>query len=80
MRFTHVHAAPIPEGFVLCQDGVLAIDDPSLTSLVKVEGYVVDEDSAKELEATSRWHPSLGKFIALKRFAEWSTHNTEVAE
>lgn len=75
MRFHFVNPESVqtPPGTFMCPDGVLAIDDPDLTKLVKVEPYVKDNDSAQELESTSRWFPQAGGWVKLNRFKEWAT-------
>ena len=75
MRFHFVHPeqAQVPPGTFMCPDGVLALDNPDLTKLVKVEAYVKDENSATELARTSRWFPQAGGWVPLNRFQEWVT-------
>ena len=82
MRFHFVHPESVqtPPGTFMCPDGVLAIDNPDLVKLTKVEPYVRDEDSSKELARTPRWLPQAGGWIPLNRFQEWVTETTVAPE
>lgn len=82
MRFHFVNPEQVqtPPGTFLCPDGVVAIDDPELTKLIKVEPYVKDEGSAGELAATSRWFPQAGGWIPLTRFKEWAEEPAATAK
>ena len=82
MMFHFVHpetaaqARKVPPGFSLCPDGVLAIDDPSLTSVVKTEALDnTDPQSVEAVHRSSLWSNAQG-WVPLKRFKEWESEAT----
>lgn len=69
-------ARKVPPGFSLCPDGVLAIDDPSLTRVVKTEAFDnTDPQSVEAVHRSSLWSNAQG-WVPLKRFKEWESEAT----
>ena len=78
-HFVHPEAAQanqVPPGFSLCPDGVLAIDDQSLTKVVKTEAFDnTDPQSIESVHRSSLWSNAQG-WVPLKRFKEWESEAT----
>ena len=78
-HFVHPEAAQanqVPQGFSLCPDGVLAIDDQSLTRVVKTEAFDnTDPQSVESVHRSSLWVNVHG-WVPLQKFKEWEPEAT----
>jgi hypothetical protein len=80
-QFVHPEApTPIPPGFARCPDGLLAIDDQTLTSVIKVEPFDnTDSKSVESVHKTHLWANPIHGWVPLARFKEWA-HEAKLRE